>query len=132
MLQREHFAILWTFIKQPFVIKIEFLSIFKWLFKTGFSVLSGHSKRRPKLGFLRQIIAFKMQVKSIAECSKGGILQYFRPSLTYLLPLKLDFCLFLSGRLTAGTQCHLFITLCLASIGMDLVISESCYKGTIL
>ena len=22
-----------------------------------------------------------MQVKSIAECSKGGILQYFRPSL---------------------------------------------------
>ena len=26
-----------------------------------------------------------MQVKSIAECSKGSILQYFRPSLTYHL-----------------------------------------------
>ena len=29
-------------------------------------------------------------------------------------------------------QCHLVITLCLRSIGMDRVISGSCYKGTIL
>ena len=33
-----------------------------------------------------------MHVKSIAECSKWSILQYFRPSLSYHL-----FCLFLSG-----------------------------------
>ena len=40
-----------------------------------------------------------MQVKSIAECSKGSILQYFRPSLSYHLSLKSLFCLVLSGRL---------------------------------
>ena len=40
-----------------------------------------------------------MQVKSIAECSNGSILQYFRPSLNYYLPLRSVFCLFLSGRL---------------------------------
>ena len=41
-----------------------------------------------------------MQVKSIADCSKGSILQYFRPSLSYHLSLKALFCLFLSGRFT--------------------------------
>ena len=40
-----------------------------------------------------------MQVKSFAECSKGSILQYFRPSLRYHLSLRPLFCLFLSGRL---------------------------------
>ena len=42
-----------------------------------------------------------MQVKSIAECSKGSILQYFRPSLSYHLslsifgwPLKTSFTVF--------------------------------------
>ena len=29
-----------------------------------------------------------MQVKSIAECSKGSILQYFQPSLSYHLSLR--------------------------------------------
>ena len=38
MLQREHSAILLTFIKQPFVIKIFILSIFEWPLKTGFTV----------------------------------------------------------------------------------------------
>ena len=41
-----------------------------------------------------------MQVKSIAECSKGSILQYFRPSLSYQLSFRPLFCLFLSGRFT--------------------------------
>ena len=41
-----------------------------------------------------------MQVKSIAECSNGSILQYFRPSLSYQLSLRPLFCLFLSGRFT--------------------------------
>ena len=40
-----------------------------------------------------------MQVKNIAGCSKGSILQYFRPSLSYHLPLSPLFCLNLSGRL---------------------------------
>ena len=38
MFQREHSAILLTFMKLPFVIKIFILSIFEWLFYTGFAV----------------------------------------------------------------------------------------------
>ena len=38
MLQGEHSAILSTFIKLPFVIKILVLSIFEWQLKTGFTV----------------------------------------------------------------------------------------------
>ena len=38
MLQWEHSAILSTFIKLPFVIKIFVLSIFEWSLKTGFTV----------------------------------------------------------------------------------------------
>ena len=41
-----------------------------------------------------------MQVKSIAECSKGSILQYFWPSLSYHLSLWSLLSLFLSGRFT--------------------------------
>ena len=59
-------------------------------------VLSGQSKRRPKLGFKTDYRL--MQVKSFAECSKG-ILQYFGPSLSYRLSLRSLFCLFLSGHL---------------------------------
>ena len=38
MLQAEHSAILFSFIKLPFVIKIFVLSIFEWPFYTGFTV----------------------------------------------------------------------------------------------
>ena len=41
MIQGEHSAILSTFIKLPFVIKIFVLSIFEWLFYTSFTVLTG-------------------------------------------------------------------------------------------
>ena len=41
-----------------------------------------------------------MQVKSIAECFKGGILQYLWPSLSYHLSLGSLYCLFLSGHFT--------------------------------
>ena len=44
-------------------------------------VLSSHLKEDKKLGFKTDYCL--MQVKSIAECSKGSILQYFRPSLGY-------------------------------------------------
>ena len=40
MLQGEHSAILSSFIKLPFVIKIFVLSIFEWPLKTGFTVYS--------------------------------------------------------------------------------------------
>ena len=63
--------------------------------RTVKSVLRGHSKRRPKIVFKTDYGL--MQIKSIAECSKGSILQYFRPSLRYHLSLKPLFCLFLSG-----------------------------------
>ena len=39
-----------------------------------------------------------MQVKSIAECSKGSILQYVRPSISYHLSL-IYYLLLLNGRL---------------------------------
>ena len=46
-----------------------------WLIYKVKSVLNGHSKKKTNYRL--------MQVKSIAECSKGSILQYFRPSLSY-------------------------------------------------
>ena len=52
-------------------------------------VLSGHSKKIPKLVFKTGYRL--MQVKNIAK--------YFRPSLSYHLSLRLLFCLYLSGRL---------------------------------
>ena len=62
--------------------------------------LSGHFKRRQKLVFKNDYRL--MQVKSIAECSKGSILQYFRPPLSYHLPLRPLLCLSLSDRLRQG------------------------------
>ena len=61
-------------------------------------VLSGHSKEDQKWFSMLSDYPL-MHVKSIAECSKGSILQYFRPSLSYHLSLISLFCLFLSGRL---------------------------------
>ena len=45
-----------------------------------------------------------MQVKSIAECSKGSILQFFQPLLSYQLSIRPLFCLFLSGRFTLSNK----------------------------
>ena len=53
--------------------------------------------KEPKIGLTNYRL---MQVKSIAECSKGRILQYFRPSLSYRLSLRSLIYLFLSGRFT--------------------------------
>ena len=50
-----------------------------------------------------------MQVKSIAECSKGSILQYFRPALSYHMALRPLFCLFLSGHLRQVSLLHIFL-----------------------
>ena len=47
MLQGEHSAILSTFIKLPFVFKTFVLSIFEWLLRTGFTLLSGDIVKFP-------------------------------------------------------------------------------------
>ena len=60
-------------------------------------VLNGHFQKFQNLVFNANYRL--MQVKSIAKCSKGRILQYFRPSLSYYLSLRPLFYLFRSGRL---------------------------------
>ena len=52
---------------------------------------NGHSQKDQKLVIKTNYRL--MQVKSIAECSKGSILQYFQPSLTYISSLRSLFCL---------------------------------------
>ena len=52
MLQGEHSAILLTFIKLPFVIKIFVLSIFEWLFYTGFTVQANLPLQSPLLSLI--------------------------------------------------------------------------------
>ena len=59
---------------------------------TVISVLSGHSKRTPKLVLNTDYRL--IQVKGIAECPMGSILQYFQPSLSYHFSLRPLFCLF--------------------------------------
>ena len=54
--------------------------------------ISGHSKKRPKIGFQDRL--------SLNAGQKYCILQYTRPSLSYHLSLRHFFCLFLSGRFT--------------------------------
>ena len=55
-------------------------------------VLSGHSKRRPKIGF-------QDRLSLNAGQKYCRMLQYFWPSLSYHLSLRPLFCLFLSGHL---------------------------------
>ena len=66
-----------------------------------------------------------MQVKSIAECSKGSILQYVQHSLSYRLSLRALFCLFLSGRFT---QVLLYIYVVFLSLGF----AQSRFQSLIL
>ena len=54
-----------------------------------------------------------MQVKSIADCSKGSILQYFRPSLCYHLLIKIFVLSIFEWPLKTGftVGSNLFVTL---------------------
>ena len=54
-----------------------------------------HFQKRPKNGFQDQLSLNAGQ--SIAECSRGEILQYFRPSLSYHMLLRSLSSLFLNG-----------------------------------
>ena len=69
--------------------------------------VTGNSQKERKLVFKTNYRL--MQVKSITEC----FLQYFRPSLSYHLPLRSLFCLFLSG---GFTQVLLYVTLILLTL----------------
>ena len=53
MLQGEHSAILLTFIKLLFVIKIFVLSIFEWRLKTGFTVFRRHTGICQSVNYLK-------------------------------------------------------------------------------
>ena len=68
MLQGECSAILSTFIKPPFVIKIFVLSIFEWQFYTGFTVCSNCKYLMTQLGHV---------LKCIKPIAKSIILRYF-------------------------------------------------------
>ena len=57
----------------------------KIMFEYRKSCLKRSLKKKTKLVF--KTVYRLIQVKSIAECSKGSILQYFRPSLKYHLSL---------------------------------------------
>ena len=63
-------------------------------------VLNSHSQKDQKIGF--QYDYHLMQVKSIAECSKGSILEYFKPSLSYHLSFRPMFCLFFEWSFYTG------------------------------
>ena len=58
-------------------------------------VLSGQSKRRPKIGFQDQL--WLNAGHKYCRMLQKSILQYFQPSLSYHLSLRPLFCLFLSG-----------------------------------
>ena len=60
-------------------------------------VLSGHSKRRPKIGFQDRLLLNVGQ--KYCRMLQESILQYFQPSLSYHLSLRTLFSLCLSGRL---------------------------------
>ena len=56
-------------------------------------VLSGHSKKRPKICFQYRLSLNAGQT----YCRMLPFLRYFRPSISYQLPFRSLFCLFLSG-----------------------------------
>ena len=90
------------------------------------SVQNGLSQKEQKLGFKTKHRL--MQVKSIAECSKGSILQYCRPSLSYCLSLRPLFCLFLCGRFTQ-VLLHVFIHINSVSPDVAFMCSIKPYCG---
>ena len=68
MLQREHSAILSAFIKLPFFIKIFVLSIFEWLFYTGFTVTLQLQILRTSLLLLMLLSVDTMKYDDSFEC----------------------------------------------------------------
>ena len=75
MLQGEHTAILLTFIKLPFVIKLFVLSIFEWPFYTGFTVHWKHI-------LYVKMYPFKEKI-SIKRCFKIASVDFKMSSATF-------------------------------------------------
>ena len=82
--------------------------LYAYAISTVKPVQNGHSQKDRKLVFKTNYRL--MQVKSISECSKGSILQYFWPSLSYHLSLRFLFCLFLSGCFTQVLLYHILMS----------------------
>ena len=87
MLQGEHSAILLTFIKLPVAIKIFVLSIFEWLFYTGFTVHYKFSVCRLKVysGFYTKLIVWGSLGLNF-EYDGGPIIEIGGPIFLYKLP----------------------------------------------
>ena len=81
-------------------------------------VLSGHSKRRPKIVFQDRLSLNAGQ--KYCRMLQESILQYFRPSLSYNLSLRPLFCLFLSGYLRP-----VLLYNCITGPQHELVLSKS-------
>ena len=67
MLQGEHSAILSTFIKLPYVIKIFVLSICEWQLKTGFTVFGMSHQVIPKLACSVKETSKKIKISLVAS-----------------------------------------------------------------
>ena len=65
MLLREHSAILSTFIKLPFVIKIYVLSIFEWQFYTDFTVFKLLCKHKNE-DFSKNALLSRLNLNTLA------------------------------------------------------------------
>ena len=66
-----------------------------------------------------------MQVKSIAECSKGSILQYFRSALSNHMALRPLLCLFLSGCLRQVSLYYRVSFLIILVVNLSLCILDN-------
>ena len=90
MLQGEHSAILSTFIKLPFVIKIFVLSIFEWPLKTGLTVYIQLTQTN-QLEFSIMLHTIKTE-RSIAYIDRGVTGYHFQKNIVFLT-LNIDFVL---------------------------------------
>ena len=81
MLQGGHSAILLSFIKQPFVIKIFILSIFEWPFYTCFT----HVLHRFYRGFTQVLHMFNTYLHRFYTCFTE-VLHMFYGGFTHVLP----------------------------------------------
>ena len=75
MLQREHSSILLTFIKLPVVIKTFVLSIFEWLFYTGFTVIL--SDIYLLMYLQKKYLHNPYEVNLMDELTLKGVTQYY-------------------------------------------------------
>ena len=99
-LNNEH-VVISLFVRTTLLITVStriFMEKNSFLFTYSKTCVKGQLPKGQKIGFQDQLSLTAGQ--KIAECSKGSILQYFQPSLSYHLSLRSLLCLFSSGRFT--------------------------------